>query len=48
MTVTYKDDTVATAKEKVVDGLTVNSVDFDLTGVTFADTTVDYEVTSMQ
>ncbi len=43
VTVTYKDDTVATAKEKVVDGLTVNSVDFDLTGVTFADTTVDYD-----
>ena len=43
VTVSYKDDTVATAKEKVINGLTVNLVDFDLTGVTFADTTVDYD-----
>ena len=43
VTVSYKDDTVATAKEKIINGLTVNLVDFDLTGVTFADTTVDYD-----
>ncbi len=43
VTVSYKDGTVATAKEFIINGLTVNSVNYDLTDVKFADTSVPYD-----
>ncbi len=43
VTVTYKDGTVANAKEVLIDGLTVNSINYDLTGVEFKDKNVPYD-----